>query len=166
MSDGYRCCADRDRCRCGPGNATAVRKGATAEATGAQVRERSTDRPPICDADRGTPLEPGKGRRLSVLRQPGAPRPMRTAARRQSPEPAAAEGHGRIVRELPTDRPPIGYRDQGMRVGARHGAPDEAAAIGAAPTANADGHRSREQGRPLYQSPIGSSAGHGSAADR
>jgi hypothetical protein len=97
--------------------------------------------------------------------RPGS-RPMRGGTRHQSPEPAAAEGHGRIVRELPTDRPPIGYRDQGMRVGARHGAPDEAAAIGAAPTANADGHRSREQGRPLYQSPIGSSAGHGSAADR
>jgi hypothetical protein len=81
-SDRYRCCADRDRCGCVPGRATAVRKGATAEATAAQVREpadgSADDRVPptgtTAGAERGTP-----------------------------PEKAI----GRIVQELPTDRPPI-----------------------------------------------------------
>jgi hypothetical protein len=63
-------CPDRDRCRCGPGNATAVRKGATAEAMAAQVRERPSDRPTIgrptgttAGAERGTPPKPVRGDR-------------------------------------------------------------------------------------------------------
>jgi hypothetical protein len=109
-----------------------------------------TGRPPpsrrtgtAAGTERGTPPQSGKGqlrrrrphrfesgRRIGRRSVPRPGRlPMRTEERHRSQEPAAAEGHGRIVREPSTDRSPIRCRRPAPRPmwgGARLGAQDAA----------------------------------------
>jgi hypothetical protein len=113
MSDRYRCCADRDRCRCGPGDATAVRKGRLRRRrphrfeSGRRIGRRSgaADRDHgRCGAGHATG-EPVRGDRRGHW-------PHSSRAAHGSAADSAAEAMAAQVQWLPTDRPAIGVAER------------------------------------------------------